>query len=196
MESSTLDSTTTSSNIELSGKATHQNTIKSGTQQKTSTMQNTQSNDSSSATQGSPQWIHVTINRSSSTPPQVVQQEQHSHRPASDAQCVARNSSCTSPAYSGSPKRQVAHASRSWTDCVDDGCQIHVSQKQWSGWYPQFTTRSRQARFTHDHDWRQEMEANLGGDWRPQQPRWRRASRAHGDLTSWEPCVNDNCKEH
>jgi len=27
-------------------------------------------------------------------------------------------------------------------------------------------------------------------------PRQRSAGRAHGDLTSWEHCFNDNCKEH
>jgi len=49
----------------------------------------------------------------------------------------------------------------------------------------------------HDHDWRQEMEANPGEDRAPQQqPRERRARRGHRDLTSWEHCFNDNCKEH
>jgi len=41
------------------------------------------------------------------------------------------------------------------------------------------------------------MEANPGEDWAPQQqPRQRRARRAHGQLTSWEHCFNQNCKEH
>jgi len=41
------------------------------------------------------------------------------------------------------------------------------------------------------------MEANPGEDWAPQQqPRQRKARRAHGDLTRWEHCFNDNCKEH
>jgi len=41
------------------------------------------------------------------------------------------------------------------------------------------------------------MEANPGEDWDPrQQPRQPRARRAHGELTSWEHCFNDNCKEH
>jgi len=79
-----------SSNIEPSGKATHQNTIKSGTQQKTSTMRNTQSNDSTGATQESPEWIHVTNNRSSAAPP-PIKQERHSRNPQCDAQRVARN---------------------------------------------------------------------------------------------------------
>jgi len=84
-----------------------------------------------------------------------------------------------------------------WTDCTDDGCQIHLSEEQWSGWYPQFTRRSRKPRVAHDHDWRQEMEANPGEDRVPQQqPRQRMARRAHADLTSWEHCFNDNCKEH
>jgi len=70
-------------------------------------------------------------------------------------------------------------------------------RKQGSGWYPQFTRRSRKPSVAHNHDWRQEMEANQGEDWAPQhQPRQRRARRAHRDLTSWEHCFNDNCKEH
>jgi len=84
-----------------------------------------------------------------------------------------------------------------WTDCTDDGCQIHIGEKQGSGWYPQFTRRSRKPSVAHDHDWRQEMEANPGEDWAPlQQPHQRRARRAHGDLTNWEHCFDDNCKEH
>jgi len=84
-----------------------------------------------------------------------------------------------------------------WTDCTDDGCQIHLGEKQGSGWYPQFTRRVRKPSVAHDHDWRQEMEANPGEDWAAQQqPRQRRARRAHGNLTSWEHYFNDNCKEH
>jgi len=195
--SSTLDSTTTSSNTERSGKDTHQNTIKSGTPQKTSTMQNEQSNDSTGTTQESPEWIHVTSNRSSSAPPPVFKQEQRSHTPESDIQRIARNATPTSPAYSGSPRREVPHASMNWTDSTDDGCQIHLGKKQWSGWYPQFNRRSRKPSVAHDHDWRQEMEANPGEDWAPQQqPRRRRARRAYRDLRSWDHCFNDNCKEH
>jgi len=178
--SSTLDSTTTSSNTELSGKDTHQNTRKSGTKRKTSTMQNTQSNDSTGATQESPDWIHVTINRSTSATPPVVKQERRAHTPTSDAQHIARNATPTSPDYSGSPRREVPHALMNWTDCTDDGCLIHLSEKQGSGWYPPFTRRSRKPTVAHDHDWRQEMEANPGEDWAPQQqPRQRKARRAH-----------------
>ena len=103
--SSTLDSTTTSSNTELSGKVTHHNTTKSGTPQKTSTMQNTQSNDSTGASQESPVWIHVTINRSTSAPPPIIKPERGSYTPESDAQHIARNATPTSPEYSGSPKK-------------------------------------------------------------------------------------------
>ena len=156
-----------------------------------------QSNDSTGANQESPEWIHVTINRWSSAPPPVVKQERHSQTPDSDPhwQLVARNTTPTSPDYSGSPKREVAHASMSWTDCVDDGCQIHLSEKQGSHWYPQFTRRSRQPSVAHDHDWRKGMEANPGEDWAPQQPPERRARRAHGDITSREYYFNNNCNK-
>jgi len=163
-KSSTLDSTTTSSSTELSGKTTHHNTIKSHTPQKTSTIQNTQSNDSTGDIQESPEWIDVTINRSSSPPPPIVKQERHSDTPESHAQPIARNATPTSLSYSGSPKREVAHASMNWTDCTDNGCQIHLGEKQGSGWYPQFTRRSRKPSVAHDHNWRQEMEANPGED--------------------------------
>jgi len=83
-----------------------------------------------------------------------------------------------------------------WMDCTDDGCQIHLGEKQGSGWYPQFTRRSRKPSVAHDRDWRQEMEANPGEDWAPQQPRRRRARRAHHEITSWEHCFNENCNEH
>jgi len=79
---------------------------------------------------------------------------------------------------------------------MNDECQIHLSEKQGSGWYPQFTRRSRKRRVAHYHDWRQEMEANPGEVWVPQQPRRGRASRAHHEITGWEHCFNDNCNEH
>jgi len=195
-KSSTLDSTTTSSNIELSGRATHQNTIKSGTPQKASTMPNTQSHDSTGATQESPQWMHVTINRSSSAPSPMIKQERHSHSCKSDAQRIARNATPTSPEYSGSPKGDGAHASMNWTDCTNDECQIHLSEKQGSCGYPQFTRRSRKPSVAHDHDCRQVMEASPGEDWVPKQPPQRRARRAHPEITSWEHCFNDKCNDH
>ena len=159
-------------------------------------MQNTQSNNTTGATQESPEWIHVTINTLSSAPPPVVKQERRSRTPESDTQRVARNATPTSPEYSGSPKREVAHAPMNWTDCTDDGCQIHLGEKQGSGWYPQFTRRSRKPSVAHDHDCRQEMEANPGEDRAPQQPRRRKARRAHHEITSSEHCFNDNCHEH
>jgi len=159
-------------------------------------MQNTQSNDSTGATQESPEWIHVTINRSSSAPPPIVNQERRSHTPEDVTQHVARNATPTSPEYSGSPRRQVGHAFMSWTDCHNDDCPIHLCEKQGSGWYPQFTRRSKQPSVAHDHDWRQEMEANPGEDWAPQQPRQRRARRALHEITSWEHCFNDKCNDH
>jgi len=40
------------------------------------------------------------------------------------------------------------------------------------------------------------MEANTGEEGAPQQPRRRKARRAHNEITSWEDCFNDNCNEH
>ena len=158
-------------------------------------MQDKQSNDSTGGTQESLNWIHVTINRSSSAAPPFVKQEQPSHTPESDGQRIAPNATPTSPACSGSPRREVAHASMNWTDWTDDGCQIHLGEKQGSGWYPQFTRRSRKPSVAHDHDWRQEMEPNPGEDWARQQPHRRSARRPHNEITSWEHCFNDNCHE-
>jgi len=54
-----------------------------------------------------------------------------------------------------------------WTDCTDDGCQVNIGEKQGSGWYPQVTRRARKPSVAHNHDWRQEMEANPGGNGPP-----------------------------
>jgi len=160
-------------------------------------MQNTQSNDPTNASPERPEWIHVTINRSASAPPAIVKLKRRSHTPESNAHRVARNATPHSPEYSGSPRREVAHASMNWTDCMDDRCQIHVGEEQGSGWYPQFSRRSRKPSVAHDHHWRQEKGANPGEDWVPQQqPCHRKARRAHGDLTSWEHSFNDNCMTH
>jgi len=84
-----------------------------------------------------------------------------------------------------------------WTDCTDDGYHIHLRDKQGSGWFPQLTRRSRKPSVAQDHDWRLEMEASPGEDWASQQqPRQRRARRAHAELTSWKHSFNDNCKEY
>ena len=179
-KSSTLDSTTSSSNIVSSAKATHQNTIKSGTPQKTSTMQNTLSNDSSGTTQQSPEWINVMINGLLSAPFSVIKQERHSNRPEDAGQQVARHANPTSPEYSGSPRREVVHASMSWTDSPNHDCQVHLGEKQGSAWYPQFSRKLRQPSVAHDHEWLQEMEVKPGEDVVPQQqPQRRRARRAH-----------------
>jgi len=83
-----------------------------------------------------------------------------------------------------------------WMDCTADGCQIHLSKKQGSAWYPQFNKRSKQPNVAHNHDWRQEIEANQGEDWAPQQRRQRRARRAHHQITSWEHFFNDKCNDN
>jgi len=59
----------------------------------------------------------------------VVKQERRSHTPESDAQRIARNATPTSPEYLRSPKREVADGSLNWMDCTDDGCQIHLGEK-------------------------------------------------------------------
>jgi len=130
------------------------------------------------------------------TPPPIIKQRRNSLRLESDAQRVARNTTPSSPEYLGSPKRQVAHASMNWTDGMDDRSQIHQGEKQGSGWAPQFTRRLREPSVAHDDDWRQEKEANPVVDWAPPEPLWRRAPRAHHEITSWEDCFNDNCNDH
>jgi len=83
-----------------------------------------------------------------------------------------------------------------WTDCNDDECQIHLGERQGSGFYPQFTRRSRKSSVAHDQDWRQEMEANPGEDWVPQQLLQMRGWRAYHEITNWDHCCNDKCIQH
>ena len=73
---------------------------------------------------------------------------------------------------------------------------IHLGEKQGTGWYLQFTRRSRKRSVAHNQDWGQEMEANPGENWAAQQPRRRRARRAHHEIPSWKHCFNDNCNDH
>jgi len=155
-------------------------------------MQNTQSNDSTGATQESPEWIHVTINRSSSAPPPVVKQERRSHTPTSDAQRIARNATPTSPAYSGSPKREVAHASMNWTDCADDGCQIHLSKKQGSGWYPQITRRAKKPWKL----WKHRSPTSEANSIAPPKSLWQKTTTSNGSIrkkrNSNKPTIDAN----
>jgi len=137
--------------------------------------------------------------RSTDRPPHfpVFKQEHRSHTPEIDAQRVARNATPTTcPEYAGPPRRERSHACMRWTDCHNDECQIYPGDKQGSGWYPQFTRRSRKPTVAHDHDWRQEMEASPGQDWDPQQPSQPRARMAYGDIMRWEHCFNETCNEH
>jgi len=137
-------------------------------------MQNTQSNNSTGATQESQEWIHVTINRSSSAPRPVVNQERRSHTQENDAQRIACNATPTSPPSSASPKREVAHASMNWTDCTDDGCQIHLGEenKGQAGIHNSPEDRENQASpttTTGDRRWKRTQERtgphnNLAGE--------------------------------
>jgi len=54
--------------------------------------------------------------------------------------------------YTASPRREVVHTCMNWTDSINDGCQIHLGEKQGSGWYPQFPRRSRKPSVAHEHD--------------------------------------------
>jgi len=40
------------------------------------------------------------------------------------------------------------------------------------------------------------MEANPGEEWAPQHPGQQKAKRAHNEITRWEDCLNEKCKDH
>ena len=54
----------------------------------------------------------------------------------------------TSPGYSGASEKEVEHASMSWTACYDDGCFVHLSEKQ-GRWYPQEQKKNTLSRKTY-----------------------------------------------
>ena len=142
----------------------------------------------------SQEWLHITINRSPSAPPHVKEEQPTSPQETwHNAQYVARNATPTSPGYR---EQTPPHASMSWTDCNDDGCLVHTSEKQGSGWYPQLTRRSKQPSVAHDQEWRQHMEDHPGEDWAPQQHKARKSRRAHKDIVGWEHCFKDDCRDH
>src|SRR6195952_5640823 len=107
-KSSTLDYTTTSSNTELSGKDTHQNTTKSGTPRKTSTMPNVQSNDSTNDTHSNPEWVKVKTpepRRPASTPLEP-------HQGWEDKRAGFGPFAPTSPGYSGPNEEELEKRQR------------------------------------------------------------------------------------
>jgi len=160
-------------------------------------MQNTQSNYSTNGTQENQDWIHVTINRSCSAPPPVVKQEIRPHTPEDTGYYLAHNASPTTTEYSGTPRKEIQHASMKWTGCHDAGFPIYRSEKEGSGWYPQSIRRSRQPSIAqvHDKEWSQQLQESPVENWTPQQPQQCKARRAHKDFIGWEHCFNNNCKD-
>ena len=84
----------------------------------------------------------------------------------------------------------------SWCTCNDDGCLVHLREKQGSGWYPEPTRRSSQLSVAHDHQWRQQLKENPGEDWAPQPPRERWARKSDKEIVGWKHCFKDNGKDH
>src|ERR1700761_2862137 len=100
-------------------------------------MHPSQSESSTNAIQTNPDWIEI----EAPTPTPLTPQEGWG-----DEQITYGPFAPTSPRYSGghednmdeqqkAAKRAIEHAVLSWTACYDDGCFVHLSEKQ-GRWYP------------------------------------------------------------
>ena len=141
--SSTLALTETSFNTGLSGPVTLQSTTTLGIPQKTSKMPQSPLNIS---TPGAPEnwdWIHMTINGSTSEP-LLVKGEKTPTPPLATAQdrwnddrYLLCNATPTNPPYSGPvgtkeqsrAKKAVLNPGQCWTACYDDKCSVHLDAK-------------------------------------------------------------------
>ena len=178
-----LHSTTTSSKIELSGKDTDQKTTKCGTLPKTSTPQPIQSEISTNITQTSPHWEKV-----EKTAPVPL----HPQNGWGDSSLTDGPFPPTTPGYRGANKKEVEHASNSWTACYDDGCGVHLSEKegQWFPKEPKKHTIDRHQRYAT------QPQPPLPPPSQPPEPKHRNSREMHVKNVCWDKCNRKGCKTY
>ena len=105
----------------------------------------------------------------------------------------------TSPGYSGASednmdeqqktaKRAMEHAGLSWTACYDDGCFVHLSEKQ-GRWYPKKPSQHKFERNTP-------YETQPSPPPQPPKPKHGNTREMHAQRVNWDKCYNRRCKTH
>ena len=180
---STLDSTTTSSNTELSGRDTDQKKTKFGTAPKTSTMQRMQSESFTNDLQNIPDWEKV----ERAAPAPLGPQDGWG-----DSSAIYCPFPPTSPGYSGASKKEVEHAGMSWTACYDDGCFVHLSEKQ-GRWFPK---KSKKHTIKKNLPYATPASPPSPPPHQPPKPKHGNTREMHAKRVSWDKCNKKECKAH
>ena len=98
----------------------------------------------------------------------------------------------TSLGYRGASEKEVEHASMSWTACYDDGCFVHLSEKQ-ERWFPKEPKKHT-------------MKRNLAYATQPShppppppqnpKPKHGKTREMHAKKVSLDKCNRKGCKTH
>ena len=98
----------------------------------------------------------------------------------------------TIPRYSGASKKEVEQASMSWTACYDDGCFVHLSEKQ-GRWFPKGpkkpTTKKNLVYATQPSPPPPPPSQNP-------RPKHGNTQEMHDKRVSWDMCNRTGCKTH
>ena len=99
----------------------------------------------------------------------------------------------TSRGYGGASEKEVEHASMSWTACYEDGCFVHLSEKQ-GRWFPRELKKHT-------------CKKNLSYTTQPASPppppphqppnsKPGNTREMHAKRVSWDKCNRKRCKTH
>ena len=153
-------------------------------------MHPSQSESSTNAIQSNPDWIEV----KAPTPTPLTPQGGWG-----DEQITYGPYAPTSPGYSGASednmdetqkaaKRDMEHAGLSWTACYDDGCFMHLSEKQ-GRWYPKKPSQ-------HKFDRNTPYQTQPTTPPPPPKPKHGNTREMHAQRVNWDKCYNRRCKTH
>ena len=149
-----------------------------------------QSESSTNAIRTNPDWTKVeALTAAPLTPQEGWGNEQITYDPHAP----------TSPGYSGASendmdeqqkmaKKAMEHAALSWTACYDDGCFVHLSEKQ-GRWYPKKPSKPKFERDTP-------YETQPFPQPQPPKPRHRNTREMHAQRVTWDKYYNKRCKTH
>ena len=83
-------------------------------------------------------------------------------------------------------KKAMEQAGLSWTACYDDGCFVHLSEKQ-GRWYPKKPSQ-------HKFDRNTPYETQPSTPPPPPKPKLGNTREMHAQRVNWEKCYNKRCK--
>ena len=98
----------------------------------------------------------------------------------------------TSPGYNGASVKEVEHASKSWTACYDDGCFVHLSEKQ-GRWFPKEPKKHTTKR---NLPYATQLSPSPPPPLQTPKPKYGNSREVHAKKISWDKCNRKGCKTH